>query len=143
MIWIVDARHLVGSFLTGMSYDLVCCCPMMYQIEWWSSSKLLEHWSKSSVHVYFDVMNSATEHEGDDGKLWVLATRNVIVPVEKRILWRLLEFDPVDKTGYIAPVQAEAVIEAVMDGNVPPLHECEEEDAWRYRREVSRIGRSH
>ena len=138
MIWIVDARHPVGWFCVGMAHNFASCSPMMYQIEWWGTSRLLEKWSKSGVHVYFDVMNSATEHEGDDGKLWLLP-RETIVPVQKRVLWRLLEFDATDKTGYIAPVPAEAVIEAVMDGNVPPLHECDEEDAWRYRRECREV----
>ena len=138
MIWIVDARHLDGWFYVGVAHDLASCSPMMYQVEWRGASRLLEKWSNSGVHVYFDVMNSATEHEGDDGKLWFLPPET-IVPVEKRVLWRLLEFDAVDKTGYLAPVQAEAVIEAVMDGNIPPLHECEEEDAWRYRRELREV----
>ena len=138
MIWIVDAQHLEGWFLVGMSYDLASCCPMMYHIKWRGSSKLLEKWSLSSVHVYFDVMNSAKEHEDEDGYLWILP-RETTVPVEKRVLWRLLDFDADDKIGYIAPVQAEAVIEAVMNGNTPPLHECEEKDAWRYRRELREV----
>ena len=138
MIWIVDARYLAGWFYLGTSYELAGCSPMTYQIEWWGRSKLLEKWSKSGVHVYFDVMNSATEHESDDGKLWSLPSKT-IVPVEKRVLWRLLEFDVTESKGYIAPVQAGAVVEAVMKGTCPPLHECEEEDAWRYRRELREL----
>ncbi len=138
MIWIVDARHLAGWFYVGMAHDLASCSPMTYQIEWWGPSTLLEKWSKSGVHVYFDVMNSATEHEDDDGKLW-LRPRETMVPVAKRVLWRLLEFDVTDKRGYITPVKAEAVIEAVMNGGCPPLHECEEEDAWRFRRELREV----
>lgn len=139
MIWIVDARHLDGWFYLGLSRNLASCCPMMYQIEWWGPSRLLEKWSNAGVHVYFDVMNSATEYDDDDGKLWFLPPETV-VSVEQRVLWRLLEFDAVDKTGYLAPVQAEAVIEAVMDGIIPPLHECEEEEAWRYRRKLHELG---
>ena len=135
MIWIVDARHLAGWFLIGMSYDLASCCPMTYQMEWWGSSPLLERWSKSSVHVYFDVMNSASEVGDEDGKLWILPP-GTIIPVEKRVLWRLLEFDVATKRGYVAPVRAEAVVEAVMNGDLPPLHECDEEDAWLFRREL-------
>ena len=138
MIWIVDARHLAGWFAVSMSYDLASCCPMMYQIKWWGSSRLLEKWSESMVHVYFDVMNSAREYEDEDGKLWFLP-QDAIVPVEKRVLWRLLVYDTVDKNGLIAPVQAEAVIEAVMSGDYPPLHECKKEDAWRYRRELREV----
>ena len=138
MIWIVDARHLDGWFLGGMAYDLASCCPMMYQIEWWGRSKLLDNWSKSQVHVYFDAMNSAKEYEDKDGKLWFLP-HETTVPVEGRVLWRLLEFDIANRVGYIAPVQAEAVIEAVVNGDFPPLHECEEEDAWRYRRELREV----
>lgn len=138
MIWIVDARYLAGWFYLGTSYELAGCSPMTYQIEWLGKSKLLEKWSKSGVHVYFDVMNSATEHEGDDGKLWSLPSKT-IVPVEKRVLWRLLEFNVTETKGYIAPVQAGAVVEAVMKGKCPPLHECKEEDAWRYRRELREL----
>ena len=83
-------------------------------------------------------MNSAKEYEDEDGKLWFLP-RETTAPVEKRVLWRLLEFDAANRMGYIAPVQAEAVIEAVMNGDFPPLHECEEEDTWRYRRELREV----
>ena len=75
-----------------------------------------------------------------NGKLWLLP-RETVVPVEKRVLWRLLEFNAAERTGYIAPVQAEVVIEAVMNGEFPPLHECKEEDAWRYRRELREVAR--
>ena len=139
MIWIVDARHLDGWFYLGLSRDLASCSPMMYRLEWWGPSRLLEKWANSGVHVYFDAMNSATEYDDEDGKLWFLPPET-IVPVEQRILWRLLEFDAVDRTGYLAPVQAEAVIEAAMDGKIPPLHKCEEEDAWRYRRDFREVG---
>ena len=138
MIWIVDARQLTGWFFVGMSHDLASCCPMMYQIKWWGSSTLLEKWSKSSVQVYFDVMNSAIEHEDEDGKLWY-PPRETTVPVEKRVLWKLLEFEAANSMGYIAPVQAESVVEAVMNGDFPTLHECEEEDAWRFRRELREV----
>ena len=138
MIWIVDARHLDGWSYVRLAHDLASCSPMIYQVKWWGTSRLLEKWSNSGVQLYFDVMNSATEHEGDDGKLWFLP-RETVVPVEKRVLSQLLEFDTIDKTGYLAPVQAGAVIAAVMDGNIPPLHECEEADAWRYRRELREV----
>lgn len=94
----------------------------------------MEKWSMSSAHVYFDVMNNAMEHEDEEGKLWLLP-HDTVIPVENRVLWRLLEFDAADGTGYIAPIQADAVIEAVMNGELPPLHECEEEDAWQFRRD--------
>ena len=138
MIWIVDARHLDGWFFVGMAYDLASCCPMMYQVKWWGSSRLLERWAKSRVHVYFDVMNSANEHKDKDGRLWYLP-RDTVIPAEERVLWRLLEFDTSDRRGLIAPVQAKAVIEAVMNGDFPPLHKCREEDAWRYRRELREV----
>ncbi len=134
MIWIVDARHLDGWFCLGMAKDLASCTPMMYQIEWWGRSRLLERWANSTVHVYFDAMNSAACHEGDDGKMWFFP-RETPVPVQDRILWRLLEFDAFSKRGLIAPVQAQVVVEAVMNGEAPPLHRCEEQEAWRFRRE--------
>ena len=62
-----------------------------------------------------------------------------MIPVEKRILWRLLEFDALNRRGYIAPVQSEAIIEAVKKGDLPPFHECQEEDAWRFRRELHEV----
>lgn len=138
MIWIVDARHLVGSFYVGMAHDLASCRPMAYHISWWGSSRLLEKWSRSEVHVYFDVMNSAKEVEAADGKLWYLRHEKP-VPVRDRVLWRLLEYDASDRTGYLAPVEADAVIEAVMNGDLPSMHECEEKDAWRYRREMREV----
>ena len=99
---------------------------------------MLDKWSKSVVHVYFDVMNSAREFADENGKIWILP-RDSFVPVSKQVLWRLLEFDADARTGYIATVQAEVIIEAVMDGGIPPLHECDEEDAWRYRRELHEV----
>lgn len=135
MIWIVDARHLVGWFRVGMDYGLANYSPMIFHINWWGSSKLLDKWSESQTHVYFDVTDSVKFHKDQDGKLWRLPYETV-VPVENRVLWRLLEFDVAERTGYIAPVQAQVIIEAVMNGDFPPLHECEEEDAWRYRREL-------
>ena len=138
MIWIVDARHLAGWFRLGMSHELASCHPMTYRIEWRGSSRLLKKWSKSPVHVYFDVMNSAWKHKGEDGRLWLLP-RETMIPVEDRVLWRLREFDAAHGTGYIAPVQAEAIVEAVMDGVLPPLHICEEEEDWRYRRSFGDI----
>lgn len=65
--------------------------------------------------------------------------REPIVPAETRVRWRLLEFDASDRMGCIAPFQAEPDIEAVMNGDFPPLHECKEKDAWRYRRELREI----
>ena len=72
MIWIVDARHVDGWFYLGLSRTLASCCPKMYRIEWWGPSRLLEKWSNAGVHVYFDVMNSATKYDDDDGRLWLL-----------------------------------------------------------------------
>ena len=48
----------------------------MYKIEWWGPSPLLEKWSKSSVPVYFDVMNSASEVGDEDGKNMAFDTWN-------------------------------------------------------------------
>ena len=78
---------------------------MIFQIKWWGPSRLLDKWSESRTHVYFDVTDSVKLHEDQDGKLWRLPYETV-VPVEDRVLWRLLEFDVADRTGYIAPVQA-------------------------------------
>ena len=138
MIWIVDARHLIGWFSLGMAHDLASCSPMKYRIEWRGTSRLMEKWSNSGVHVYFDVMNSAREYVGNDGKTWFLPPETVL-PVEERVLWRLLEYDAACSRGFIAPVQAEVVIEAVMDGKFPPLYECEEKEAWRYRRGLREV----
>ena len=137
MIWIVDARHLAGWFHLGTSRDLASCSPVMYQIEWWGPSRLLDKWSRSSVHVYFDAMNTAN-HVDEDGRLWFLP-HETMVPTERRVLWRLLDFDSSDRMGFIAPVQAETAIEAVMNGDFPPLHECEEEEAARYRRDLREV----
>ena len=73
--------------------------------------------------------------ENVDGKLWILP-KDTTVPVERRILWRLLKFDTADKTGIIAPVRAKTVIEAAMKGRFPLLHKCDEKDAMKYRRKL-------
>ena len=88
--------------------------------------------------MYFDVLNSASEVGDEDGKLWI-SPPGTIIPVAKRVLWGLLEFDAATRRGYVVPVRADAVVEAVMNGDLPPLHECEEEDAWLFRRELREV----
>ena len=138
MIWLVDARDFSGWFTLGMSSSLVCCSPMLYGIEWKGRSKLLDKWSESHVHVYFDTLNSATEVDDEDGRLWFLPS-STIVPVQQRVLWRLFDFDVENRKGLLAPVKAEAIIEAVMDGEIPPLHECDEDEAELYRRSMREV----
>ena len=140
MIWIVDARHLAGSFFASMSSELVSCSPMMYAIQWWGQGKILERWSESTVPVYFDLHDARLEFfDHRDDKLWFLAEKEDI-PVRKRTLWRLMKFDKVNRFGLLAPVAAEAVIDAVMEGEMPPLSVCDENEAWKFRREMKEVG---
>ena len=137
MIWIVDARHLHGWFTLGIASSLASCASMKYHIEWWGQSKLLEKWSESTVPVYFDTLNYATEVDYD-GRQWFLPS-SAVVPVEKRVLWRLLDFDAGNRTGFIAPMKSATVIEAVIEGKFPPLHKCNEDEAWRFRGDMSEL----
>ena len=139
MIWIVDAQHLAGWFRVGTAQDLASCRPMMYQIEWWGPSKLLDKWSRSAVHVYFDVEKSVGKFE--DGKWWI--PRGTVDPVGKRVLLRLLEFNAADRTGYIAPVQAEAVIEAVMTGGFSAIARVQGGRCWAISEGTSGGGWTH
>ena len=139
MIWIVDARHLHGWFSLGMSRDLISCCPIMYAIKWWGPSTLLDKWSTSSVPVYFDITVHHTHHDDEEDALWLLPS-DMDVPLQHRVLWRLLDFDVHARVGHIAPVQANLIIEAAIDGTFPPpLQECKEDDAWRFRRDLRRL----
>ena len=124
MIWIVDARDLHGYFTLGTSFDLATCNPMSYHFQWLSRSTLLKRWSLARKPVFFDtlIQNSFTP--------------TVHTPSAEHVLWRLLEFDPGDAPGLIAPVRSDCLVEAVLNGESVPLMRCEEEDAWRYRRKM-------
>lgn len=137
LIWIVDARDLDFEFALWMSSNLVSCSPMLYSIEWSGRSKLLEKWSESGVPVFFDRSNYASAIEFD-GRLWWHRS-NVVVPVQARVLWRLYAYTVESRQGLIAPIKSQMVIEAVMNGEDPPLCECDDEDAWKFRRSTRAV----
>ena len=62
------------------------------------------------------------------------------VPISERILWRVLDFDPEENAGLIAPVPADWIVEAAMNGEPVPLARCDEEDAWRHRTRMVEVG---
>lgn len=127
MIWIVDARDLHGWFSLGTSFDLATCDPMAYDFRWLGRSTLLKRWSEARKPVYFDTQlrNSLTGH--------------VMTPSREHLLWRLFLFDPGAGLGLIAPVRSDWLVQAVLNGDSMPLMRCEEEDAWRYRREMRKV----
>lgn len=97
----------------------------------------MERWSESGVPVFFDTLNYASAIEVD-GRLWWHRS-NVAVPVQTRKLWRLYEYDVGSRQGLIAPIKSQMVIEAVMNGEDPPLCECDDEDAWKFRRSTRAV----
>ena len=54
-------------------------------------------------------------------------------------MWRLVQFDPDTDLGFIAPVRSDWLVQAVRNGSPPPIVRCEEEDAWRYRRQMREV----
>ena len=130
MFWIVDARHLYGNFCNGTSYDLAYVDPMCYHFEWYSRSTLLKRWSVARKPVYFDT------------RIWSKFAPDVKIPSSSHVLWRLLEFDFNDNRGFIAPVASDMVVNSALEGDPAPLMQCEEHDAWRFRRELVEVSAS-
>ena len=85
---------------------------------------MLTRWSEARKPVFFDLQPLET-------------------PLEEHILWRLLVFNPDDGRGLIALVRMDWLVQAVLDGNSVPLAQCEEEDAWRFRREMVQVLPNH
>ena len=127
MIWIVDARDLHGWFRLGTSFDLATCDPMAYDFRWFGRSTLLKRWSETRTPVFFDTL------------LRTSLTVHVTTPSREHVLWRLDQFDPDTGLGFIAPVRSDLLVQAVLNGDSPPLVRCEEEDAWRYRRQMREV----
>lgn len=133
MIWVVDARDVVWM----TSRDLVCVEPMAYGFKLLSRTTLLERWSSATCPVYFDNTQNVY-HDKVDDTLCVLPPETR-VPISERTLWRVLNFDPGNNVGVIAPLQAQWMVEATMRGESVPLARCDERDAWRYRLEMFEI----
>ena len=127
MFWIVDARNLFGYFALGTSRDLVTWDPMAYGFQWISRSRLLKKWSVARKTVYLDTLfrNSYTPF--------------VETHFANHVLWRLLEFNPDNGLGSIAPVPSDWVVKAVLDGTPVPLMRCERSEARRYRRNLVEV----
>ena len=127
MIWIVDARDKHGWFLLGTSSDPIGHDPLCYHFEWWSRGTLVKRWSEARKPVFFDTLFRSKYTEG------------IELGSDNHALWRLLEFDTKTNRGVIAPVRADWVIEAALNGGDMPLMGCEEQDLWRYRREMVQV----
>ena len=66
-------------------------------------------------------------------------TRHMQTPSRKHLFWRLFEFDPEDGLGFIAPVRSDWLVQTVLDGDPVPSARCEEDLAWRYRRQFREV----
>lgn len=127
MLWIVDARDLHGWFTVGTSFDLATCDPMTYYFQWRSRSTLLKRWSETRKPVFFDTLFPSP------------LTGHVMTPSQEHVLWRLVQFDPDTNLGFIAPVRSDWLIQAILNGDPLPVMRCDEEDAWRYRRQLHEV----
>ena len=136
MIWIVDARDVVWV----TSHDLFSVKPMAYDFTLLSRSTLLRRWSSAERPVYFDNTQNVY-HDKLSDTLWVLPPERRI-PISERILWKVLNFDPENNEGVIAPIQAQWLVEAAMNGEPVPLARCDEKDAWKYRTRMVEIAGS-
>ena len=128
MIWIVDARDTHGWFSLGTSFDPVGHDPLCYHFEWWSRGTLVRRWSEATKPVFFDTLFRSKY------------TEDIKLGSDNHTLWRLLEFDTKTNRGIIAPVRADWIIEAALDGDDMPLMGCEEQELWRHRREMVQVG---
>ena len=133
MIWIVDARDVVWM----TSHDLVCVEPMAYGFRILSRDTLLKRWSSAKCPVYFDNTPNVY-HDKESDTLWVLPPEERI-PISERCLWRVVNFDSENNQGVIAPIPAQWMVEATMNGEPVPLARCDEKDAWQYRRRMVEI----
>ena len=141
MIWIVDARDLSGWFTLGMSQDLICCEPMAYSISWSGPSRLLDKWSNSvsTQAVYFDTTTNATIYDERDQLVWFLENPNFL---KQKTFYRLLDFDAEERTGSIAPISADVLVDSLLKGRPLPMFKCKETDAHKYQRKMREIGGS-
>ena len=133
MIWIVDARDVVWM----TSRDLVSVEPIAYGSMLLNRTTLLKRWSSAKRPVYFDNTQNVY-HDKVSDTLWVLP-REKRIPISERILWRVLNFDSENNEGVIAPIQAQRMVEAAMNGEPVPLAQCDEKDAWQYRTRMAEL----
>ncbi len=133
MIWIVDARD-VGWMTTSA---LVCVEPIAYGFKILDRTTLVKRWSSADRPVYFDNTQNVY-HDNVTDTLWVLPPERRI-PIFERTVWRVLDIDSLKNEGMIAPIPAQWVVEAAMNGTPVPLARCDEKDAWRYRRNMVEV----
>ena len=93
MVWIIDGckNELDKShFNVGFTSNPIQSSPLVYQINWYSQSRILYNWRKSEVKVFIDF--------------------------GENILWRLFSYDHKKKIGVVAPLPKEVFINDCLGG---------------------------
>lgn len=92
MVWVIDGSRgaLDSSYFNMGVSGPVQKNPLVYNVEWWGQSMLLQFWSASSKHVYLDFGNDA--------------------------LWRLMSFNPETRKGSASLIPKSVFIEDCLSG---------------------------
>ena len=118
MIWVVDGDR--GStdrqyFAMGLStIEPVSFSPLVYYFEWWGQSRLLHNWAQASSPVYLDFGHESA-------------------------IWKLLQFDPDDKSGVIMPTKRISFVEACSSGQPIPSIAADANDPRTYHQPLVRL----
>lgn len=92
MVWVVDGRRgeLDSAYFNMSLGRQLQANPLAYGLYWMGKSRLLHNWGEAKAKVYLDF--------GED------------------VLWRLIVFDPIKKTGAVGPIPRETFIEDCRSG---------------------------
>lgn len=116
MIWIVDGDRGTTDpqfFRMGLSSKPLKLSPLMYGLEYWGSSRLLERWQEDQAHVFFDFGDSA--------------------------VWRMHQYNPEERWGVVYLIPKSSLVEACLEGRrIRPLA-VPEEEAERFHRKMVQI----
>lgn len=109
LVWVVDGDRNSfdpSYFRMGLSREPISLDPLVHRVHWWGRSRLLHKWGDVSCPVYIDF--------GSHG------------------LWRLLEFQPVERIAYLSPVKPDWLVEACTKGERYVLSWLpeEEKESW-------------
>lgn len=105
MIWVVDGdRGSCGSsyFWMGLAPEPMSLEPLVHGVHWWSRSRLLDKWGAVACPVYIEF--------GTYG------------------LWRLLEYEPLDRFALFSPVKREWLVDSCTHGDGKVLSSLPEEE---------------
>jgi hypothetical protein len=118
MIWIVDGDH--GStdrqyFIMGLlTSEPASFSPLVYYFGWSGQSRLPHNWAQASSPVYLDF-----GHEN--------------------VIWKLLEFDPDEKSGAVMPTKRASFVEACSNGEPIPSIAADANDPRTYHQPLVRL----